>query len=241
MRQAIPNAIRKNTPPATPRRIVRPRTGFTGRRNLVHALRHLGEVSSSSDGCLGRATASSKDGVEIVLDVTASEPEEELLESGVAVVIATTEVVDRAARRELAVPDDADTGAQFLDDLERMGAHQHRPAPFDKAPEDLLEESDALGIEADHRFINDDDLRAMHQCARDDQFLAHAMTVRFGELMLPARQLEQLEQLIEAALHLRAILPEQGRRKPQELGAGQLVIDERAVGDEAEIGFGEHR
>ena len=73
----------------------------------------------------------------------------------------------------------------------------------------------------------------MNQRARDDELLPHAVAVRLGELVLPGRQVEQLEQLVHAALDGRALLAVQRRDEAQELGAGELVVDERAVGDEA--------
>ena len=42
------------------------------------------------------------------------------------------------------------------------------------------------------------------------------------------RELEQLEQLVDPPLDDRALLPVQRRDEPQELGAGELVVDERA-------------
>ncbi len=52
-----------------------------------------------------------------------------------------------------------------------------------------------------------------------------------------ARQLEQLQQLVDPPLHRRALLPVQRRGEAEELGAGQLVVDEGPVRDVPEPGL----
>src|SRR2546422_5488894 len=49
-------------------------------------------------------------------------------------------------------------------------------------------------------FRSHDVLRPVDQRARDDQLLAHPVAVGLDQLVLPARQLEHLEQLGEAPL-----------------------------------------
>src|SRR2546427_7641770 len=52
---------------------------------------------------------------------------------------------------------------------------------------------------------------------------------------------EDLEQLGDAPLDRLALLPVQTRHEAQELGPGQLVVHERAIGDEAELELGRDR
>ena len=115
------------------------------------------------------------------------------------------------------------------------------PPRVHELPEEVLEEARALGVEADHRLVDHDHLRAVHQRARDDQLLAHAVAVGLGELALPGRQLEQLEQLVDAALDRRALVAVERRGEAEELPAGELVVDERPVGDVAEPRLGLER
>src|SRR5206468_9270628 len=61
------------------------------------------------------------------------------------------------------------------------------------------------------------------------------------QLILPARQLEHLEQLGDAALDGVALLAVQSGDEPQEFGASELVVDERTVGNEAEPHLGGER
>jgi hypothetical protein len=81
----------------------------------------------------------------------------------------------------------------------------------------------------------------VHQRARDDQLLPHSVAVRFGQLIFPPGQLEQLEQLVNAALHNRSLLAVEGRRKAEELRSCELIVDERTVRDETEASLGLER
>src|SRR5687768_3602044 len=67
------------------------------------------------------------------------------------------------------------------------------------------------------------------------------MTVRLGQLVLPAGELEQLEQLVDPPFNGGALLPVEGGGEAEKLRAGELVIDEGAVGNEAEACFGFQR
>ena len=74
----------------------------------------------------------------------------------------------------------------------------------------------------------------MDQGARDDQLLPHAVAVGFHQLVLPAGQLENFQQLRDAALHRVAFLAVQAGDEAQKFPAGEFVVDERPVGNEAE-------
>ena len=126
-------------------------------------------------------------------------------------------------------------------DFQRVGAHQHRAAPLHELAEQVLEQAGALGIEAHHRLVHHDDLGLVHQRAGDDQLLPHPVAVRFGELVLPAAQLEQLEQLVDPALDDRSFLSIQRRREAEELRTGQLVVDEGPVGNVPQPSLGHQR
>ncbi len=65
--------------------------------------------------------------------------------------------------------------------------------------------------------------------------------VGLDQLVLPARQLEHLEQLGDAALDDIAFLSIKPGNEAQELGAGELVVHERPVGNEAEPHLGGER
>jgi len=139
------------------------------------------------------------------------------------------------------VLDDRDLIAHRLRDFERVRAHEHGAAAIDELPEDVLEESRRFGIEPDHRFIDDDAFGAVNQRARDDELLAHAVAVRLDQLVFPARQLEDFEELRDTPLDDVPLLPVQACDEPQELRAGELVVDERPVRDEAEPHLGGER
>ena len=67
------------------------------------------------------------------------------------------------------------------------------------------------------------------------------MAVALHELVAPLLEVEQREQLARAVLDLRPVLVVQAGDEAQELGAGELLVDERAVGDESEPLLGADR
>ncbi len=81
----------------------------------------------------------------------------------------------------------------------------------------------------------------MHQGAGDDELLAHAVAVGLDQLVLPCRQLEQVEQLVDPFLDRCPVLAVEPGDEAEELPAGEFLVDERAIRDEPEPGLGRHR
>src|SRR5262249_51058568 len=69
------------------------------------------------------------------------------------------------------------------------------------------------------------------------EHLLHAVRKAFDQLVLPPSQLEQLEHLGDARGDVRVIEPVEPGVEAQELPRGQLFVDERPVGNEAERRF----
>ena len=70
---------------------------------------------------------------------------------------------------------------------------------------------------------------------RDDQLLPHAVRVALDQLVAPLLEVEERHQLARAVLDLGTLLAVQPRDEAQELRAGELLVDERPVGNEAEL------
>ena len=130
--------------------------------------------------------------------------------------------------------DDRHAIAHRLGHFERVCAHHDRVAAPRVLAEQILEDPRRLRVESDHRLVDDDHLRPMHERTRDDQLLAHAVAVALHQLVAPILEIEQRQQLPRAMLHLGAFLIVQAGHEAQELRAGQLLIDEWAVGNESE-------
>ena len=77
----------------------------------------------------------------------------------------------------------------------------------------------------------------MHERARDDELLTHAVAVALHELVAPLLEIEEREQLAGTMLHLEPALIVQAGDKPKELRARELLVDEGPIGDEAELRF----
>src|SRR6266566_880634 len=171
----------------------------------------------------------------------AGELPEQLLEARVAGAVLLAQVVYRALGDDLAVLEDRDAVTHRLRHLQRVGAHEHGTVALHELAEDVLQQSRRLGVEAHHGLVHDDALRPVDEGARDDQLLAHAVTVGFYQLVLPAGQLEHVEQLGDAPLDGVPFLTVQRGHEAQELDPGELVVHERPIGNEAESHLGGDR
>src|SRR5690606_15375640 len=186
----------QNRPP-TPRsssiRMPRPRWRVRARARV---LRHLGASTAPMPGWRGAVpgmTSAIEDGIESVGAEPAGKPEEEVLETFVAGCRLRAELVHGAFGNKLAALDDPDAVAHPLGDLQGMSAHEHRPSAVHELPEEVLEQPGALGVEAYHRLVHHDHLGPVRKGAGNDQLLAHPVAVRFGQLVLPGGQLEDLQ------------------------------------------------
>src|SRR5258707_238233 len=121
------------------------------------------------------------------------------------------QLVDGAARDDLALEDDADTVAHLLRDLERVRAHQNRDALLAHPAEHVFDEHGAARVEANHRLVDDDRLRPMQECRAHHEPLLHAMRKRFDQLVLPAPELEEFQHLAHAIADARAVEAVKGR------------------------------
>ena len=144
------------------------------------------------------------------------------------------QLVHRAAGADRPVRDDRHAIAHRFRHFERVRAHHDRVAAARVLAEQILEDLRRLRVEPDHRLVHDDHFGPVHERARDDQLLPHAVAVALDELVAPILEIEQRQQLARAMLDLRPVLIVQAGDESQELRAGQLLIDEGAVGDESE-------
>ena len=232
----------KQQPEHAEERRARAASALVRRRARARAVSHFG-TSRCSDGSESAARRASRrarasgieDLDELARRVLAGEPQEDLSSPVRARV--------GAARSSSIVPQAritppwmiADAVAQRLRHLERVRRHHDRVAATRVLAEQILEDARRLGIEPDHRLVDDDHLGPMHERARDDQLLPHAVAVALHQLVAPLLEVEQREQLARAVLDLRPFLIVQAGDEAQELRARELLVDERPVGDEAEL------
>src|SRR6266704_2787982 len=109
----------------------------------------------------------------------AGELQEELFQAGVAGAVLASQIVHGSFRDDLAVLDDGDALAHRLRHLQTVRAHEHGAAAADELTENVLQQPRRLGVEAHHGLVHDDALRPVDEGARDNQLLAHAVTVGF--------------------------------------------------------------
>ncbi len=82
---------------------------------------------------------------------------------------------ERAEGDEFAVMDDADAVGQFFGDVEQVRAHEHSCAALAALLDLALHGAGVDGVQANHRLIDDEDLRIMQQRASDGEALARAV------------------------------------------------------------------
>src|SRR4051794_23539604 len=203
--------------------------------------------SGSSFGLERSATASAVSalGVEdidqLARCVLSSESEEDLLQAHRARVRGRAEVGHRTGGANDAALHDRDSVAHRLGDFQCVGGHHDRVSTPRVLAKEVLEDARRLGVETDHRLVDDDYFRAMHKGARDDELLAHAMAVALDELVTPFLEVKQREQLSPTVLDLLSLLVVKSGDEAKKLRAGQLLIYERAVGDEPELALRRNR
>jgi len=168
----------QNTNPKTSRNTVRARRPDW---RCARAVSHLGLSRCAVDGS-GRAGG-----------VLAGEPQKDLLQSVHPRLGVRAEVVHRPAGANHAPLDDADAVAHRFGDFERVRRHHDRVAAPRVFLEEILEDARRLGVEADHRLVDDDDFRTVHERAGDDELLAHAVAVALDHLVSPRLEVEQRE------------------------------------------------
>src|ERR1044072_4611228 len=145
------------------------------------------------------------------------------------------QLIHRAERANVSALNDADAIAQRLRDFQRMRRHHDRVTTVRVLAEEILQDARSLRVQPDHGLIHDDDFRAMHEGARDDQLLPHAVAVALDQLVAPLLEIEQGEQLARAMLDMIAFLVVQTSDESQELTARELLVDEWAIGNETEL------
>lgn len=77
----------------------------------------------------------------------------------------------------------------------------------------------------------------MNEGRADENLLAHAVRITLDELVLPRRELKELQEAIRTCLDLVAFPAPQSRHEPQEFTPGELLVQERPIGDVSHAGL----
>ncbi len=203
---------------------------------MARAVSHLGLRRCAVDG--SGSFSSIEDVDQRARRVLSRETEEDLFEPGRARDRGRPQLVHGATRADHAVLNDSDPVAQRLGDFERVRRHHDRVAAVCVFFKEIFENTRRFGVESHHGLVDDDHVRPVHEGARDDELLPHAVAVALDQLVAPFVEIEQREELARAMLDHRPVLLVQPRDESKKLGAGQLLIDERPIGDEAQLALG---
>src|SRR6266542_814022 len=213
-------------------RPVNPSSFFVARARM---LCHLGESRWRKLGV--RISSGIEDVHEFAGGVLSCQAQKDLLEPGTTFSRSGAKVVHRSDRANLSVLDDADSVAHRLRDLERVCRHHYRVTAPDVFAEQIFQNPRRLWVEPNHRLVHDDDIGLVPQGAGDDQLLAHPVAVALHELITPPLEIEQRQQLAAPVFDVLAVLAVQSTDESQKLDSGELLVDERPVGNESQYSF----
>src|SRR3954469_5148948 len=194
----------QNISPNTPRsvhRAARPRSPAAAR---ARAVRYFGTSKCHSDGlgsgastatelrsaAASRRASSVEDIHELPCSILTGQSEEDLLEAARARLRPSAQLVHGAARAHLSALDDTDAIAHRFRDFEGVRGHHDRVSTPRVLAEEILENACRLRVESHHRLVDDDHLGPMHERARDDELLTHAMAVALHQLVAPLLEIE---------------------------------------------------
>jgi len=130
---------------------------------------------------------------------------------------APVDVGQRAVGDLLALFQDEDVGAHFLEEDQQMRAENDGRAFAGETPHRVLHATDSRGVEAGERFIEKHDARGMEQAAGDGQLLFHAARELPGQEI----PLVQYLQFIEECPAARGKNPPRRKGGPQTRGAAR--------------------
>ena len=123
------------------------------------------------------------------------------------------ELVDRPARDDASLQDDADAIAHLLGHFQRVGAHQDGHAVLAHAAEHVLDQTGAARIQTHHRLVDQYRPRTMEERGAHDQPLFHPVRKALDQLVFPPRELEEIEHLPDAFVRCRRRRRRTGRRE----------------------------
>ena len=123
-----------------------------------------------------------------------------------------------------------------------QGVRAHRGSPRPASlitAEHVLDQPGAARIETHHRLVDQHRARAVEEGRAHHEALLHAVGEALDQLVLPAARARRgRASPWTRSLDAVAVHAVQAAVKAQELAGGELLVDERAVGDEAEGGLG---
>ena len=144
------------------------------------------------------------------------------------------DLLHRAGADELPALDDGHLVAELFGDLEHVRREEDRAADVAQLAHHALEQVRRLRVEADERFVHDDELRVVDPRRDDGELLLHAVRVRADRLTEIARELECVGIRLYARPALRGRDAENVGNEVQVLDAAHEIVQIRIVRDVGE-------
>lgn len=158
---------------------------------------------------------------------------------GFALAEARRDFGERAIGDFLAALEDEDVRADFLEQVEQMGAEDDRRSVARALEDGVFHPADAEGIEAGERLVEEHDLRGVEQAARDRELLFHAAGELAGKLVGFVGDLE----LLKKRLRERFVVADavDAGDEIEVLTDGEIIEEPGFVGEERERALGGQR
>ena len=115
-----------------------------------------------------------------------------------------------------------------------MGRDQDTEATGGALAQQVLEHPRPLGVEATQRLIEHHERRVVNERGRDRGLLPHALRVGLDQIIGYRRELEAFEESLDSPRRYLGLDVIERCDEIQELAGAQALVEEGAVGDEAE-------
>ncbi len=139
------------------------------------------------------------------------------------------QLLEGAHKEEATAVEDSDAIANLLGHGQGVRRHEDRHPLGRFPPQEVFDHPDALGVQADHRFVDHQDFWVVQEGGGKHQPLLHAMRIALCQIVHESFQFETGDLPIHLAVRRRCRHPVHGRDEFQKFAPRQLVIQIRFV------------
>src|SRR5882762_76956 len=152
--------------------------------------------------------------------------------------LARDQLVDGPHRLQRTLDQEADPVTDHLGVRQDVGGEEHGPPPRLQVEDDVAHLPPPDRIEPRHRLVQDDELRIVDQRLGQPDALQHPFRVETELPVAAVGEAHAFEEILDAPASRGRVQPEQPRVKVEELLPGEVVVQVRVLGQEADAPSG---